>query len=68
MSVEVPWIDLRDACSAFGVTYETAKNKILYGKFPVPTYKLGKRTVIDKEVYDAYFAKQRAVGLAKLKA
>jgi hypothetical protein len=67
LSERKPWLDLKDVCGDFGVTYETAKNKVLYDRFPVPTYKVGKRTVIDKEVYNAYFNEKRQSGLSRLR-
>lgn len=32
-------------------------------RFPVPTYKLGKRVVADRAVVEAFFASRRAEGL-----
>jgi hypothetical protein len=50
----------------YGVTFETAKNKIAMGTFPVPTYKAGKILVIDKVVHETYFARLRTDGLRRL--
>lgn len=55
---------MRDLAPMFGVTYQTAKNKVMAGTFPVPTYKLGRRIVADKEVVYAWFAARRERGLA----
>jgi hypothetical protein len=61
-----PWISLRDACKMFGMSFESAKNAILEGRFPVATYKLGKSHVIDRDVMDKYFMDRRQEGMAKL--
>lgn len=62
------WIDIKDACVKLGMTYETAKNKIAADDFPVPTYKLGRRRVVDKDVLAAFFSDRRKEGLEKLAA
>ncbi len=64
---ETPWVAVREVCHMYGVTYETAKNKMLLGNFPVPTYKVGKTHVIDRTVHDQYFARHREAGLAAMK-
>ena len=66
MTQEKPWVALKDVCSMYGVTYETAKNKIAAKKFDVPTYKQGKMIVIDREVHEAYFRQKREAGLRAL--
>lgn len=66
--MEAPWLDVRDVCRLYGVSYGTAKNQIAAGTFPVRTYKVGKKHVIDRAVHDAYFQMHRAEGLAALKS
>ena len=61
------WIDLKDAAPLLGMTLGSARNLITLNKFPVPTYKLGRRTVVDRDVLNAFFAEQRAKGLARIK-
>ncbi len=63
----MPWVAIRDVCHMYGVTYETAKNKIHLGTFPVPTYKVGKKLVIDRVVHEQYFMHYRDAGLLHLK-
>ncbi len=63
-----PWIELEELAPLFGVTPDTAKNKIAYGTFEVPTYKIGKKIVADRAVVDAFFAAKRQKGLALLGA
>lgn len=61
-----PWIELDDLAPLFGVTPDTAKNKIAFGTFEVPTYKLGKKIVADRAVVDAFFEAKRQAGLRRL--
>lgn len=61
------WIDVRDVAAQFGMTAPSIKNAILEKRFPVPTYKLGKRHVIDKDVLAYYWAERKADGMKGLK-
>jgi len=65
---DVPWVAVKDVCHMYGVTFETAKNKIHAGTFDVDTYKVGKVLVIDREVHETYFRLARERGLAALKS
>ncbi len=67
MSEEPSWISLKDVCSCYGMNYESAKNAVRCGTFPVPTYKLGRLTVVDKAVHTEFFARKRRDGLLALK-
>lgn len=64
--MECPWISLRDVVHLFGITYETAKNRLYAENFPVPVRKEGRLLVVDKAVIEAYFDKRRAEDLARL--
>lgn len=64
--MECPWIALKEVVHLFGVTYETAKNRIYAENFPVPVRKEGKLLVIDKAVLERYFEERRAADLARL--
>lgn len=61
-----PWVPVKEVCHLYGVTFETAKNKIANGTFPVHTYKVGKLHVIDRAVHEEFFRRQREVGLQAL--
>lgn len=63
---QTPWIALKEVCDQYGYCYEVAKRKVREGKFPVPTYLVGRTPVIDREVHDAYFRQQREVALLAL--
>jgi predicted site-specific integrase-resolvase len=65
---DMPWVAVKDVCQQYGVTFETAKNKIHMGTFPVPTFKVGKIWAIDREVHHEYFRQIRASGLSALKS
>lgn len=64
--MQKPWIELEELAPMFGVTPDTAKNKIAFGTFEVPTYKLGKKIVADRAVVEAFFAARREEGLRRL--
>lgn len=63
--MECPWVALKDVVHLFGVTYETAKNRIYAENFPVPVRREGRLLVVDKAVLDRYFAERRAADLAR---
>lgn len=62
------WIGLKEAAPMFGMTFESVKNMVSKGKFLVPTYRLGRQRVIDREVLEAFFAEQRAEGMRRLQS
>jgi predicted site-specific integrase-resolvase len=64
--MECPWVALRDVVHMFGITYETAKNRIYAENFPVPVRKEGRLLVVDKAVLERYFEERRAEDLARL--
>lgn len=64
--MECPWVALRDVVHLFGITYETAKNRIYAESFPVPVRKEGRLLVVDKAVLERYFEERRAEDLARL--
>ncbi len=66
-NIDVPWLTVKSVCRAYGVNFATAKKNILAGTFPVPTYKVGKLLVVDKEVHAEFFRKHRDAGLSSLK-
>lgn len=63
--MECPWVALRDVVHLFGVTYETAKNRIYAENFPVPVRREGRTLVVDKAVLERYFEERRACDLAR---
>ena len=63
--MECPWIALKEVVHLFGVTYETAKNRIYAENFPVPVRREGKLLVVDRAVIDRYFEERRAEDLAR---
>lgn len=62
-----PWVAVEAVCSQYGLQYPSAKHAIAEGRFPVPTYKVGRKLVIDKAVHVEYFKTHRAAGLHALK-
>lgn len=63
--MECPWVALRDVVKLFGVTYETAKNRIYAENFPVPVRREGKLLVVDKAVLERYFEERRAADMVR---
>jgi hypothetical protein len=63
--MECPWVALRGVVKLFGVTYETAKNRIYAENFPVPVRREGKLLVVDKAVLERYFEERRADDMAR---
>lgn len=66
--MECPWVALKDVVHLFGVTYETAKNRIYADNFPVPVRREGRLLVVDKAVLERYFEERRAEDLARFSA
>lgn len=66
--MESPWVNLRDVVHLFGVTYQTAKNRIYAETFPVPVRREGKLLVVDREVLRLYFEQRRAADIERLRA
>lgn len=67
MTKERPWVALKDVCGDYGMKMGSARNAIKAGRFPVPTYKLGKLIVIDLAVHEEFFANKRKAGLRALR-
>lgn len=63
--MDCPWVALRDVVHLFGVTFETAKNRIYAENFPVPVRREGRILVVDKAVLERYFEERRAADLAR---
>jgi hypothetical protein len=63
-----PWISLKEAAPMFGMSFESVKNLVLADKFFVPTYRLGRQRVIDREVLTAFFEAQKAEGMRRLQS
>jgi hypothetical protein len=61
------WIDLREAAPLFGMTYPSCLNAVGQSRFPVPTYKLGRRRVISRAVLKQFLEELEAQQLAQLK-
>lgn len=64
---EVPWVAVDEVCEHYGFQFPSAKHAIAEGRFPVPTYKIGRRLVIDKAVHCEFFNAKREAGLLALR-
>ncbi len=65
-TTDLPWMTLEECARQLGMTVKSAHNCLLMETFPVPTYKLGKRRVVDKGVMAEFFRLKREQGLADL--
>ena len=64
--MERPWMSIKELADLFGLTLGSLRNAIAEDRFPIPTYKLGKRVVADKHVVEQFFASRRADGLKQI--
>lgn len=62
------WVEVKHICADFGLSFATAKNRIYFGTFPVPTFKVGKKIVVDRAVLNAYWERNRAEQMAAFSA
>jgi len=67
VSGELPYIFVEDLTILFNYkNVESTQRAMSRGTFPVPTYRVGKRRVADREVVRAYFRKMRDEGLKEV--
>jgi len=65
---ELPYFKLDEIWEVFGYSSKSsAAAAIHHGDFPVPTYRMGRFRVADREVVRAYFRKHRSEGAKKLR-
>lgn len=61
--MQKPYIHISELAELMGMNPRSVSNSIYRDQFPIPTYKLGKHRVADKEVVDAFFKRQRDIGM-----
>jgi len=65
--LEISWVALKDVHQHYGFSsLGAARNAVAAGRFPVPTYKMGRLIVIDKVVHDEFFRRKREAALRAL--
>ena len=64
--MDTPWMDLKEAARMFGMTVKGVRSAIQAERFPVPTYRLGRRLVVDRQVVERFFAERQAEGFRAL--
>lgn len=68
MNTERPWRTINEVYQQLGYkSLKAAQNAVSAGRFPVDTYVLSGKRVVDVEVVDAFFAIHRDRGLKQLK-
>jgi hypothetical protein len=67
VNIELPYFTLKQLREIFGYkNMNTVWNAVSLGRFPVPTYRLGKIRVADKAIVREYFRQMRAIGAIQL--
>jgi hypothetical protein len=61
-----PYYTVPELADLTNMTPKGVLNSISRGDFPIPTYKLGKLRVADKQVVEFYFEQKRAEGLSAI--
>jgi hypothetical protein len=61
-----PGMSIQKLAPRFGLTVSGVYNAIGKGRFPIPTFRSGKRRYADPRVVRDYFAAKRSEGLAAL--
>jgi predicted DNA-binding transcriptional regulator AlpA len=64
--MEKPYIHMPELADLLGMTLKGLHNSVCRESFPIPTYKLGKRRVADKEVVSRFFNEKRIIGLSEI--
>lgn len=64
--MEKPYYTAPELAELMGMTVKSLHNALHAERFPIPTYKLGKIRVADKEVVRQFFAQKSVEGLQKL--
>lgn len=65
-ALEQSWVEVKEVAHLFGMSWESAKNSIAKQTFPVLTYKLGKRRVVDVDVLAKFFEDHKRNGMKAL--
>jgi len=61
--MEKPYLELQELAILFNLSVGSINNSISQNRFPVPTFKLGKFRVADKNTVKNYFAEKAEEGL-----
>ena len=64
--MEKPYYNMSELAEIMSMSLKGLHNALHNETFPIPTYKLGKFRVADKEVVSYYFEQKRAEGLNKI--
>jgi predicted DNA-binding transcriptional regulator AlpA len=61
-----PYYTMPELADLLSMSRKGLLNAVSRGDFPIPTYKLGKLRVADKQVVEFYFEQKRAEGLSAI--
>jgi hypothetical protein len=63
--IEKPYYTMPELAELMSMSLKGLHNALHHESFPIPTYKLGKFRVADKEVVSYYFEQKRAEGMSE---
>lgn len=61
-----PYYRMSELAQLLDMSVKGLQNSVQRENFPIPTYKLGKKRVADKEVVNKFFQNKRQEGLAQI--
>jgi hypothetical protein len=64
--MERPYLTTHELAELFNISKGGLLNAISREEFPLPTYRLGKQRVADRQVVEAFFKARRLEGLQKI--
>ena len=64
--MERPYLTTHELAELFKISKGGLLNAISREEFPLPTYRLGKQRVADRQVVEAFFKARRLEGLQKI--
>ena len=62
--MQKPYLQIDELADLMGMSPKSVLNSIHRERFPIPTYRLGKQRVADREVVDTFFKNKRDLGLS----
>mgnify|MGYP000129423572 CR=1 FL=1 len=61
-----PYYTMQELAEIMSMSLKGLHNALHNKQFPIPTYKLGKRRVADKEVVERFFDQKRSEGMDRM--
>jgi len=64
--MDKPYYQMAELAQLLGISLKGLHNSVHKENFQIPTYKLGKKRVADKQVVNQFFVNKRQEGLSKI--